>query len=47
MEGQDRNVAFLHVPAASKDADIDLGRHIAIALIKTLVACWIDEKKSL
>lgn len=47
MERQDRNVAFLHVPAASKDADIDLGRHIAMALIKTLVTCWIDEKKSL
>ena len=46
MEGQDRNVVFLHVPAASKDADIDLGREIALALIKTLVTCWIDEKSA-
>ncbi|KAJ5670049.1 uncharacterized protein N7477_005412 [Penicillium maclennaniae] len=46
MEGQDRNVVFLHVPAASQDADIDLGRNIAMALIKTLVTCWIDENRS-
>lgn len=46
MEGQDRNVVFLHVPAASQDADIDLGRNIATALIKTLVTCWIDENSS-
>jgi len=46
MEGRDRNVVFLHVPAASSDADIDLGRNIALALIKTLVTCWIDEMNS-
>lgn len=42
--GQDRNVLFLHVPGASEDADIERGCRIALALIKTMVIRWIDEK---
>lgn len=42
QEGQDRNAVFFHVPALCEDADIALGKEVAIALIKALVACWID-----
>jgi pyrrolidone-carboxylate peptidase len=44
QKGQDRNVLFLHVPGGSEDEDIDQGRVVALALIKTMVACWIDKK---
>ncbi|KAJ5662702.1 hypothetical protein N7462_011628 [Penicillium macrosclerotiorum] len=44
LAGQDRNVLFLHVPGASEDADIERGKKVALALIKTMVTCWIDEK---
>lgn len=43
--GKDRNVLFLHVPGASEDVDIERGRNVAMALIKTMVTCWIDEKR--
>lgn len=46
LEGNDRNVLFLHVPGASEDADVERGTKIALALIKTMVTCWIDEKHS-
>lgn len=46
QKGQDRNVLFLHVPGASEDSDIERGREITLALIKTMVTCWIDEKHS-
>ncbi|KAJ5745765.1 Pyroglutamyl peptidase type I [Penicillium odoratum] len=46
QQGQDRNVLFLHVPSASEDADVERGRDITLALIKTMVSCWIDEKQS-
>ncbi|KAJ5160793.1 uncharacterized protein N7482_007797 [Penicillium canariense] len=45
QQGADRNTLFLHVPGASEDADIERGREIALALIKTMVTCWIDEKR--
>lgn len=44
QQNRDRSVLFLHVPGASEDADIERGRAIAVALIKTVVTCWIDEK---
>ena len=44
QQGHDRNVLFLHVPGGSEDADIEQGRVVAIALIKAMVACWIDKK---
>ncbi|KAJ5286668.1 hypothetical protein N7478_002354 [Penicillium angulare] len=43
QQGQDRNVLFLHVPGAAEDVDIKRGREITLALIKTMVTCWIDE----
>ncbi|CEJ61824.1 hypothetical protein PMG11_10341 [Penicillium brasilianum] len=43
-QGLDRNVLFLHVPGGSADPDIERGRDVALALIKTMVTCWIDEK---
>lgn len=43
--GQDRNVLFFHVPGAAEDADVERGRKIALALIKAMVTCWIDEKR--
>ncbi|KAF3387470.1 hypothetical protein F1880_001531 [Penicillium rolfsii] len=43
-QGMDRNVLFLHVPGGSEDADIERGTEVALALIKTMVTCWIDEK---
>lgn len=44
-QGADRNVVFLHVPGSAEDADIERGRNVALALIKTMVTCWIDEKR--
>lgn len=44
QKGHDRNVLFLHVPGAAEDADIEQGRVVALALIKSMVACWIDKK---
>ncbi|CDM36211.1 hypothetical protein DTO013E5_8964 [Penicillium roqueforti] len=46
LQGQDRNVLFLHVPGASEDANIEQGRVVALALIKAMVACWFDKKGS-
>jgi hypothetical protein len=43
-EGHDRNVLFLHVPGASEDANIEQGRVVTLALIKTMVSCWLDKK---
>jgi pyrrolidone-carboxylate peptidase len=43
-EGHDRNVLFLHVPGASEDANIEQGRVVTLALVKTMVACWLDKK---
>ncbi|PWY91884.1 peptidase C15, pyroglutamyl peptidase I-like protein [Aspergillus sclerotioniger CBS 115572] len=42
--GHDRNITFLHVPATCLDEDIDLGKEVAIALIKALVTSWSDEQ---
>jgi pyrrolidone-carboxylate peptidase len=44
QQGHDRNVLFLHVPGGSEDEDIERGRVVALALIKAMVACWIDKK---
>ncbi|KAJ5179835.1 hypothetical protein N7492_003045 [Penicillium capsulatum] len=43
-EDRDRSVLFLHVPGGSTDADIERGRDSALALIRAMVTCWIDEK---
>lgn len=43
LAGQDRSVAFLHVPGSCNEEDIEHGRNIAIAFIKALVTCWFDE----
>jgi pyrrolidone-carboxylate peptidase len=45
-EGRDRNVIFFHVPDSCDDGDIEMGRKVAVALIKTLVTCWIEEAKT-
>lgn len=41
-QGQDRNVAFLHVPGAYNDRAVETGREVTIALIKALITCWAD-----
>ncbi|KAJ5375301.1 Peptidase C15 pyroglutamyl peptidase I [Penicillium concentricum] len=46
LQGQDRNVLFLHVPGSSEDADIEQGRVVTLALIKAMVTCWFDKKHS-
>ena len=43
LAGQDRNVAFLHVPGFCNEEDIERGRNITIAFIKALVTCWFDD----
>ncbi|KAI9926918.1 hypothetical protein ASPWEDRAFT_120829 [Aspergillus wentii DTO 134E9] len=43
--GQDRNVVFFHVPGACDDEAIERGKNVAIAMIKSFVACWFDGKK--
>ncbi|KAJ5908861.1 hypothetical protein N7495_001543 [Penicillium taxi] len=44
LQDQDRNVLFLHVPASPEEAAIERGRKIALALMKTMATCWVDEK---
>ena len=44
QKGENRSVAFLHVPGSCYDEDIELGRSVAIAFIKALVECWFDRK---
>jgi pyrrolidone-carboxylate peptidase len=46
LQGQDRNILFLHVPGGSEDANIEQGRVVTLALIKAMVACWFDKKHS-
>ncbi|KAJ5822956.1 Peptidase C15 pyroglutamyl peptidase I [Penicillium robsamsonii] len=46
LQGQDRNVLFLHVPGGSEDADIEQGRVVTLALIKAMVTCWLGKKHS-
>ncbi|KAL1960092.1 hypothetical protein VTO42DRAFT_264 [Malbranchea cinnamomea] len=40
--GRDRNVVFLHVPGWTDEMSVERGKNVVIALIKALVACWID-----
>lgn len=42
QEGRDRSVAFFHVPIETDDASIELGNKVAVALIKSMVKCWVD-----
>ncbi|KAL5043347.1 hypothetical protein BDW71DRAFT_188173 [Aspergillus fruticulosus] len=44
QEGRDRNVAFFHVPSSYRDADVETGKEVAIALIKALVSRWFAPK---
>lgn len=46
LERRDRNVMFLHVPAAHREEDVEVGRAVTIALIKTLATYLIDRKRS-
>ena len=45
LQGRDHNVMFFHLPPSYQEEDIELGRKTALALIKTLVTCWIDREK--
>lgn len=42
QEGRDRSVMFFHVPSTTDDASIELGNKVAVALIKSMVKCWVD-----
>ncbi|OKL61117.1 hypothetical protein UA08_03462 [Talaromyces atroroseus] len=42
QEGRDRSVVFFHVPVATDDTSIELGSKVAVALIKSMVKCWVD-----
>lgn len=41
-EGQPQNVVFLHVPGPTDDENLEKGRDVTIALVKSLVSCWVD-----
>ncbi|KAJ9194575.1 hypothetical protein DTO164E3_7242 [Paecilomyces variotii] len=45
QEGRDRSVVFFHVPSWHDEANIKVGTETAVALIKALVTCWIDERR--
>lgn len=45
VEQRDRSVVFFHVPADYDDRHVECGKEAVIALIKTLVTCWVDEQK--
>ena len=41
-EGRERSVVFLHVPGWTDQVSVGKGTDVAIALVKALVACWVD-----
>ncbi|EED22059.1 pyroglutamyl peptidase type I, putative [Talaromyces stipitatus ATCC 10500] len=41
-EGRDRSIVFYHVPVATDLESLDLGTKVAVALIKSVVKCWVD-----
>lgn len=41
-EGRDRSIVFYHVPVTTDPASIELGTKVAVALIKSMVKCWVD-----
>lgn len=43
-EGRDRSVIFFHVPAWHDEENVRVGMEVAVALIKTLVRCWVEER---
>ncbi|KAL1966914.1 hypothetical protein VTN77DRAFT_3658 [Rasamsonia byssochlamydoides] len=43
QEGRDRAAVFFHVPSSTDEESLETGRQVAIALIKAMVTCWIDE----
>lgn len=43
QEGRDRASVFFHVPSWTDEQSLETGRQVAIALIKAMVTCWIDE----
>jgi pyrrolidone-carboxylate peptidase len=45
-EGRDRSILFYHVPITTDPASIDLGTKVAVALIKSVVKCWVDGERS-
>ncbi|KAL1846652.1 hypothetical protein Plec18167_004963 [Paecilomyces lecythidis] len=46
QEGRDRSVVFFHVPSWHDEANIKIGTEIAVALIKALVTCWMDDRQT-
>lgn len=42
QEGRDRSVIFYHVPVETDAESLDKGTKVAVALIKSMVKCWID-----
>lgn len=43
-ERRDRSSVFFHVPVGTDPHCIDHGTKIAVALIKSMIKCWIDEQ---
>ncbi|PGH28473.1 hypothetical protein GX50_08789 [[Emmonsia] crescens] len=41
-ERRNRSVIFLHVPGRTDDEGIQIGREVAVGLVRCLVACWVD-----
>ncbi|KKZ67847.1 hypothetical protein EMCG_06476 [[Emmonsia] crescens] len=41
-ERRNRSVVFLHVPGRTDDEGIQIGREVAVGLVRCLVACWVD-----
>lgn len=41
-EGRDRSIVFYHVPITTDPASIELGTKVAVALIKSMIKCWLD-----
>jgi len=44
--GRERAVIFYHVPGWCDEESVNTAKEIAIALIKTMVTCWIEEAGS-
>ncbi|PGH05025.1 hypothetical protein AJ79_06912 [Helicocarpus griseus UAMH5409] len=41
-EGRDRSVVFLHVPGRTDEESIEVGKEVAVGLVKCIVSCWVD-----
>jgi pyrrolidone-carboxylate peptidase len=41
--GRERAIVFYHIPGRCDEKSVQTGKEVAVALIKTMARCWVDE----